>query len=360
MSSKVLFTSVEYDKYDYSVSLPSKFSRLLDKMDMGSHLEGKKTVIKMHLGRSIGYSTVHPLFVKMLVDRVKEYGGKPYISDQSVEGARARGYTEEYLGCPIVFACGVTDKYYKETFVEYKSLKNVDIAGNIMDADAMIDLSHVKGHGACGYGGACKNIAMGCVTTRTRGQIHGLEGGIDWNEELCTHCELCINSCNHSANGFNDEGKYKMNFHHCTLCQHCVKVCPTGALTMNATNYKDFQTGMAIATKRVLESFDENSVFYINFLVNITAICDCWGFTLPAMVPDIGITASNDMVAIDKACLDLIKPEDVIMSGIPQGMELRESGHLFERLHGKDPFIQLRELEKLGVGTQEYTLETIV
>lgn len=359
MKSKVLFSTVNYERYDADLTLPAKFSRLVDKMGLQDAVKGKSTVIKMHVGRNIGYSTIPPLFVKILVDKLKSYGARLWITDQEVEGAKSRGYTEDYLGVPIVPACGVTKKYYYEKQVDFRSFRNVDIAGNIHDADVMIDLSHVKGHGVCGYGGACKNIAMGCVTDRTRQQIHGLEGGIEWDENLCTHCELCVNSCNHDANSFDKDGNYKVNYHHCTFCQHCVKVCPVSAMTMVEKKYEDFQTGMAICTEEVLKVFKPGHVFYINFLLSITALCDCWGLTTPSLVPDIGVMASQDIVAIERACLDAIKFENLIPAGVPSGHELGTQGHLFERLHGKNPFVQLNELEKRGLGTQEYEIVEI-
>ena len=359
MKAKILFSSVLYDRYDSEVTLPAKFGRLIDKMGMQDIVKNKWTVIKMHVGRDIGYTTIHPLFVKLLVDKLKGYGAKVYITDQDISGAKMRGYTEELLGVPIVPVCGVTNKYYYQEDVNFKSFKNVDIGGNIQDADIMIDLSHIKGHGTCGLGGACKNIAMGCVTDRTRGQLHGLEGGVTWNEELCTHCELCVSSCNHSANSFDKDGKYSVNYHHCTLCQHCVKVCPVGAMMMDAHQYEDFQTGMAISTEKVLQHFASGHVFYISFLTNITAVCDCWGLTTPSLVPDIGIMASTDIVAIEKACLDVIKIENLILDGVPQGAELGSKGHLFERLHGKNPYIQIDELEKRNLGTQQYDIEEV-
>ena len=359
MASNVLFSSVKYDKYDPDATLPAKFGRLIDAMDLSGTVKDRWTVIKMHLGRNIGYSTIHPLFVKILVDKLREYGAKVYISDDNVSGAKQRGYTEDYLGVPIVPACGVTGKYYHEKPVDFNTFKHVDIGGNISEAEVMIVLSHVKGHGACGYGGACKNIAMGCVTDRTRQQIHGLEGGIDWDEALCARCEMCITNCNHDANRFTDEGKYEIFYHHCTFCQHCVKVCPTSAIKMNASRFKDFQTGMAICTDEVLKIFKPGHVFYINFLTNITALCDCWGFTTPSLVPDIGVMASRDIVAIDRASLDAIKVEDLLPAGVPQGYELGNTGHLLERLHRKNPFIQLEELEKRNLGTQSYTIQEI-
>jgi uncharacterized Fe-S center protein len=128
---------------------------------------------------------------------------------------------------------------------------------------------------------------------------------------------------------------------------------------MNDQQYKDFQTGMAISTHEVLKTFAPGHVFYINFLINITALCDCWGFTTPSLVPDIGILGSKDIVAIERASLDAIRTEDLILSGIPQGLALGKKGHLFERLHGKNPFVQLEELEKRGLGTQEYIMEEV-
>jgi len=359
MPAEILFSTVEYEKYDSNLTLPAKFGRLIDQMDLGKVVKGKWTAIKMHLGRHIGYSTIPPLFVKILVDKLKGYGAKVYITDQIVSEATPRGYTEDYLGCPIVDACGVTGRYFYEKSVDFHTFKNVDVAGNIHDADVLINLSHVKGHGTCGYGGACKNIAMGCVTDRTRQQIHGLEGGIEWNEDICTHCELCVSSCNHYANRFTEDGMYMVNYHHCTLCQHCVKVCPVSAMKMQANKYEDFQTGMALCTKEVLECFKPGHVFYINFLINITALCDCWGLTTPSLVPDIGVMASTDIVAIEKACLDAIKTENLIPAGVPKNHQMGDKGHLFERLHGKNPFVQLDKLEMLGLGSKEYVIREV-
>lgn len=358
MASEVLFASVRFNGYDPEETLPRRFARLIDEMDIKDAVADKWTAVKMHLGREIGYTTIHPLFVKILIDKLKEYGAKPFITDQTTQGARVRGYTEEFLGVPIVPVCGVMDKYFYEKHVDFRTLQNVDIGGYIHDAEALIDLSHVKGHGSCGYGGACKNIAMGCVTDRTRRELHSLEGGLLWDEDLCTHCEQCIQSCNHNANRFRD-GKYRVTYHNCTLCQHCVKVCPTGAISLDSHNYEDFQRGMAICTKTVLDSFAPGNMYYINVLLNITAVCDCWGMTTPALVPDIGIVASDDIVAVEAASLDMIKFENLIPAGVPQGFELGTEGHLFQRLHYKNPYTQLTMLEEQGLGAREYSLVEI-
>jgi len=357
--SEVLFASVKFKNYDPQGTLPAKFKRLLGESGFADKMKDKSVAVKMHVGRAIGYTTVSPLFVKIVVDWIKEAGGRPFITDQSVHDAKTRGYSEELFGCPVLDCCGLLGKYFYEKNVDFYSFSNVDVAGYIHDADILIDLSHVKGHGACGYGGACKNIAMGCVTDRTRGQIHGLEGGLLWDENKCDHCEMCIKGCNHNANSFAD-GKYDVFYHDCTLCQHCVMVCPTGAISLDRDRtYEDFQTGMALCTKTVLDTFAPGSAYYINFLTDITALCDCWGISTPSLVPDIGVMASGDIVAVEKACIDAIKEENLIRDGLPQGYELRPGGHLLEKIHGRNPFVQLEKLRDYGLGSLEYEIREI-
>lgn len=363
MPSKVLFASMAYSRYESHQTLPAKFDRLLDKTGLDKIVKDKTVAIKMHVGSDLSYSTIAPVFIRALVNKLKGWGGKCFITDHDILSRKPeeRGYTENILGCPIVDVTGILGKYMYEKKVDYKTFKVMDVAGNIHDADIMIDFSHVKGHGTCGYGGACKNIAMGCVSHRTRRGIHELEGGFVWDELKCTHCNKCIESCNHNANKFNDDGKYEVFYHHCTYCQHCVKVCPVSAITMAeaGNTFESFQEGMALSTKTVLDTFKSGHVYYINVLTQITALCDCWGLTTPSLVPDIGIMASDDIVAVEKASLDAIRIEDLISVGIPSNIELQGSGHLFEQLHGKNPYIQLHALEKLGLGTQEYVLVTI-
>ena len=364
MASKVLFAPMKYARYEATQTLPAKFGRMLEKSPLGDMVNGKKVAIKMHVGDGITYSTIPPVFITILVDFVHAHGGDCFITDHYVykRHPEQRGYTESNLGCPVLDDCGHLGKYFYTKEVDFKTFRHVDVAGLIHDADFMIDFSHVKGHGACGFGGACKNIAMGCVTDRTRHEIHSLEGGLVWDKDKCVHCKLCIPACNHHANSFTTDGKdgvYKVNYHHCTMCQHCLKVCPKHAITLDSHDYADFQSGMALTTKTVLDTFAPGSVYFINVLTMITALCDCWGMTTPSLVPDIGIMASDDIVAIERASIDAIKVEDLIPVGVPAGMKLGTEGHLFQRLHGKNPYVQLDKLEACGLGTQEYELVEI-
>jgi uncharacterized Fe-S center protein len=347
-----------FSKWDANQTLPAKFKRLLESSGLENKIKDKSVAVKMHVGSGISYSTIPPVFVRILIDYVKKSGARCFITDHYIHGRHPeeRGYTASNLGCEILEGAGFFGKYFYTHEVDFKKLKHIDISGLINDADFLINFSHVKGHGACGYGGACKNIAMGCVTGRTRSQIHALEGGLVWDESKCTHCEQCIQSCNHKANKFTDDGKYDVFFHHCTFCQHCVKVCPTGAIKLDDSRFNDFQDGMALCTKTVLDTFEPGNTYFINFITNVTALCDCWGMTTPSLIPDVGIMSGGDIVAVERACVDSIKIENILMDGVPTGHTLTGSGHLFEQLHGKNPYIQLDALEKLGLGTQEYEL----
>jgi uncharacterized Fe-S center protein len=363
----VKFASVKFDRFDADATLPAKFSRLLNSVPLSEMVKGRTVAIKMHLGGNLGYTTVHPLFVRILIDALKNAGGRVFVTDVcymendnfGVRGAKFRGYTEDILGAPIFPVTGAFDRYYYSRKVDFKTLKEIQIAGQIHDAEVLIVLSHVKGHGVCAYGGACKNIAMGCVTQKTRGDLHALEGGMSWDEEKCDHCELCIKSCRYGANKFSEGGKYEIFFHNCTYCQHCVEVCPNDAISFTGKKYVDFQEGMAIATEEILGTFDRNRVYFINFLMDITALCDCWGFSTPSLVPDIGIMASDDIVAIEKASLDAIEYDDVLPNSLPEGRELREGKHLLERIWGKDPYVQVQALEKRGLGTSDFEIEEV-
>ncbi|HHV63113.1 MAG TPA: DUF362 domain-containing protein [Firmicutes bacterium] len=357
-NSTVYFASADVDRLEVTASLPAKFERLLARLPLEDIVKDKNVALKMHLGNKLGYTTIHPLFVRILVKALKDAGGNVFVTDSffAIAGAKDRGYTEEVIGAPIVAATGIFDKYYYTRPVDFQSLKEIQVAGHIHDADALICFSHVKGHGACAYGGACKNIAMGCVTSKTRSDIHSLEGGLTWDASKCEHCEICIRSCRYGANKFNEKGEYEIFFHHCTYCQHCANSCPTGAITIDKTKFKDFQRGMAICTREVLDTFEPGRIFFINMLTNITLLCDCWGFSMRPLVPDVGIMASPDIVAIEKASLDAIKAEKFIEGSLPAGRTLGEGKHLFERIHAKDPFVQIALLKDEGLGNDSYDL----
>ncbi len=232
--SNIYFASAHVKSIDRNASLPAKFARLLPHCNL-ERFKDKRVAVKMHVGGDIGYYTIHPLFVRMVVDAIRAAGGHPFLTDGSfsTDAAVARGYTPEVVHARVVGAGGEHDKYYVSVPTDVPGLPEVRISGNIADADAMLVLSHGKGHGHSGYGGAIKNIAMGCVSYATRGAIHALMAQhFAWDPELCTHCEQCVHGCPTAAVHFNGEGVLGINEHHCRYCMHCTRSCPTDALTM--------------------------------------------------------------------------------------------------------------------------------
>ena len=362
--SNLLFAKYAAKNLEPVNSIGAKWLRLLDGLDLASAVKGKRTCIKMHLGGGTGFTTIHPFFTRKLVEKVRAAGATAvFLTDSpgAVAQAVERGYTAETVGCPLVPLSGQADQYYQKRAVSpaFGDFREVEIGGEVLAAEALIDFSHVKGHGACGFGAASKNLSMGCVTQRSRRALHALEGGLEWNKKSCTHCKKCEENCPNEAISFDEKGAFDVFYHNCKYCQHCVLICPQKALTLLGGRYRDFQRGMALTTKTVLENFPAQNRIFVNLLMNVTIFCDCWGMTTASLVPDIGILAGRDIVAIEQASLDLIRTEDLIAGALPPKWELGKKGHLFERVHGKDPHAVVEFLEELGVGKRKYTLQEI-
>ena len=363
MASIVRFASSKVKELRRHATLPCKFDKLLATYPMKDMFEGRSVAIKIHVGGDIGFTTIHPLFIRSVVAAVKQAGGKPFITDGSgsLPNAKARGYTEEVLGAPLVDAAGIANKYAYTKPLGYRSMETVDLCGNIVDAGALIVLSHGKGHGNSGFGAAIKNLAMGCVAGDSRGKIHKLQGEeFDWDPDACTRCRACVENCpSIGALRFDESDTLHWFDHHCRYCRHCEKSCPTQAIKIDNHGIEYFQRGMALVTREIINCFEPNRVLYINVMMNITPFCDCWGFSSPALVPDVGILASTDVVAIEQASLDMVKVEDYIPSSLPESMKLQEGDHLFEKIHGKDPYLQVACAAEIGLGSREYALEVI-
>lgn len=358
----VRFADIAVEAMEASKTLPAKYRRMIKMFLVKPEIENKRVGVKMHFGGNLGFSTIHPLFIRILVEELKEAGAKHIkIMDNNPGDGLARGYTREVLGCDLVSTFGASRKYLFREKIGFKDLDYVDFGGEALDSDYFICLSHVKGHGDCGFGGAIKNIAMGVVPGDSRSKIHHLEGGLSYDKEKCSFCLKCLKHCpNGAVKADKDKKTISIFLHNCTYCQHCVLVCPEKALKMEDRRFEDFSKGMALVTDRFLKRFKAENLLFINVLTDITMFCDCWGMTTPNLVPDIGILASRDITAIERASLDLIQKERFIPKGLPKGRKLlKGNGHLFERIHGKDPYLMVRFLEDLLVKKEPYALEEI-
>ena len=370
--SNVYFGSVQHGNRARFASFAAKVDEVVKKLDFTTIDKKDKVAIKMHLGFADGYQTVPVFFVRRIVEAVKKQGAFPFVTDNptSVYNAVNRGYTQETCGCPIIPVAGIKDKYTYEFKANFKTTKTLDMAGVLVDADALIDLAHVKGHNTCGFGGAIKNIALGGYARASRwNKIHGIEGSIPyWDPKKCTpeHAKKLVKACKDGFIKYNeDEHKLTIDLGMCYQCMDCMKVDEgVGCLSFGQANFALFQELMAIGANEILKTFDENKRFFINFLMQIMPICDCWGVGEPAVVNDIGVLGSRDIVAIEQASLDLIAKEGLIESMIPPMVRLHDGPdlHPFQRLHGpmKSPYLTVEYAEKLGMGTRNYKLTELL
>ena len=366
--SKVFFASAVARELKADSTLPAKFDRVLDRLGIAPELKDKRVCIKMHLGGNIGYSTIHPLFVRRLVSFIRCAGGRPFVTD-TLGGAMSaveRGYTTETIGCPILPAAGSGDKYFYAHRIDYKNLPELQIGGEVWDADYLVCLSHVKGHGNTGFGASIKNIALGAMIGKNRSAMHMVQHADPyWDADKCTHysdgCAKCAEHCRVHAMRFADDMKLHVGFHECNFCLECNDLCPTGALSIRDEIAASFQELTAIAVQAVMSRFPQGNAAFINFALNVTPYCDCWGFTSANLVPDIGIFAAKDIVSIEQATLDSIDRRSLLPGTVPPPLVMndQEGRHLFHRIHGKDPYIQVRAAEKLGLGSSEYELEEV-
>ncbi|KPL02178.1 MAG: hypothetical protein AMJ73_09145, partial [candidate division Zixibacteria bacterium SM1_73] len=249
-----------------------------------------------------------------------------------------------------------------------KILKELYIPSAIYDAPSMMVLSHVKGHIDSSYAGAIKNLAMGCVTAVPRG-CEWKDGGrgkmhfqmeqelMTWKESLCTFCGICTNNCPQDAIEVTSNS-FKVDENSCWRCGRCVRVCPEGALTV-PVSMENFQVSLAEATKAVLSTFKPRKVFYINFLMDIQPECDCMAVSDTPVVQDQGILLGDDIVAIDKASLDLIAKAEPLPQSKGEGIKVKEDSDVLSMIHRKNAKIQIEAAEKMGLGKSNYKFEKV-
>lgn len=366
MPVPVYWGSPRQTQLDHAETLPAKLDLILDRLNIRERVEGQRVAIKLHLGLNVGYSMVHPVFVRRVVEAVKAGGGKPFVTDlpHSVETAHTRGYTAETLGCPIYPSTGLEEKWFVTQPYEYKSVKEFQLGGAIVEADFLIDFAHVKGHPITGYGAAIKNLALGCMTGTTRGIMHDVSHFHRYvhkdkiRDE--THRVAIRESCPYGAivNDREDPGGLHLHHYKCNQCMRCQDVA-AGAFDISRESFMAFLEVMNIAAKLVLDTFDPDNVACINLATHQTPICDCFGFTGMPVIADAGIFGANDPVAIDQAVIDMTADLPILAANLPGMMEVvQRTGHPWVQIHGpyKDPYEQLAHAEQIGIGSRAYEL----
>ena len=371
MTATVYYGSPRQARLEAGESLPAKLDLILEKLNLRERVKDELVCLKLHVGNNIGYSTIHPIFVRKVVKAIKDGGGKPFIVDVDwdVAGCEARGYTAEVLGCPVFPSAGLHERYYYSHEWEYKNMKTWKVAGMVEDASFLVNFAHVKGHPSCGFGSAFKNIALGCMVGETRGQLHDTNHyDRYWFKERCPDravMQQIVDSCPFGAVVIDKKDPEEMHLHFepCNQCMRCQEVAPPGSLLIQPVNFHSFMEAAAISTAITLSTFEKGKTTHLALANQMTPMCDCFGFTTMPILQDAGIFGSDDIVALDKAVLDKTADLQLMEENIPTSMEVqRHDGHPFAQLHGKfkDPYVMMRYAEKLGIGSQDYELVDVL
>lgn len=340
---------------------------LFDRADFAALIApGDLVAIKIHFGERGNTAFLSPLYVRRVVDKVKAAGGRPFLTDTNTlyVGSRANavdhlttaienGFSYSTVGAPLVIADGLNGHDFIEVPIDGKHFDTVKIGSAIREADAVIALSHVKGHEATGFGGALKNVGMGSGSRGGKQNMHSdILPSVD--EEKCSSCERCTEWC--PAEAISVHSAAVIDQTKCLGCGECTVSCPTRAIGIN------WKTEPHLIQEKVAEyalgviTGKQTKVGFMNFIINIVPDCDCWSWNDAPVVPDIGMVASTDIVAVDQASVDLVN----LTEGI-QGERLTDpaSTDKFRLMSGIDWEIQLNHAERLGIGSRKYELVRI-
>ncbi len=351
-------------------NLLDKTRQLAEKAGLCSMIEEKDLVAtKVHFGELGNIAFIPPQIIRVIVEMVKEKGGKPFLTDANtlyggkrhnavdhLETALKNGFAYETVGAPIVIADGLKGADYVNVKVEGRHLESVKISSAVHFADAIIAISHVKGHELFGFGGALKNIGMGCGSPAGKQIMHSdLIPKV--KEEKCIACGVCIERCPESAIERLDNKKAFIIEELCIGCGECVAFCPSRAIPINwKTDESVIQEKTAEYAWGVLKRKKGKSSF-INFVMNVTPDCDCASWNDLPIVPDLGILASLDPVAIDQASLDLVNKAPVTMNSVLG--DKQDLDDKFKAVHDKNTSYILEHGEYLNIGKRKYDLEAL-
>jgi len=339
-------------------NLMKKLEVLLDRAGIqNTVLEGHFTAIKIHFGEYGNLAFIRPNFVRTVVEKLNSIGAKAFVTDANTlyRGSRSNaidhlwtatlnGFTPEVVGAPIIIADGLRGSNEVEVEVNGNYVKRAKIASAIAMADSIVVMTHFKGHEQTGFGGTIKNVGMGSASRAGKLEQHSTSKPYV-KAENCTGCGFCAKNCPVEAIEIANKTAV-INYNKCIGCGQCIAMCNFDAMLPRWDESNDILSRkMAEYAKAVLK---DKPALFISFITQVSPDCDCWSMNRPPVVPDIGIAASTDPVALDQACMDLI----------------------LEKNHGHDPFLevhpgvswkeQLEYAESLGLGTRNYNLVKVM
>ncbi len=366
MASKVYYT-------DFSSvggeSLPQKLARLcmsagMDQIDF----QDKYVAIKIHFGELGNVAFLRPNYAKVIVDLVKDLGGKPFLTDANtmyvgsrknaldhLDTAYTNGFSPFSTGCHVIIADGLKgtdDVTVPVVGAEY--CKTAKIGRAVMDADIVISLNHFKGHEEAGFGGAIKNLGMGCGSNEGKRDMHS-DGRPLVDQEKCVTCGECARSCAHDGPQIQDNGKMQINWANCMGCGRCVDACPMDAIYHdNAMAGQILNFKMAEYAKAVV---DGRPNFHVNMVLDVSPYCDCYNCNDIPIVPDVGMFASFDPVALDLACAEAVNAQAAVPgSKLSKSPDLGKLDNLTADFPSTNWRTQISHGKKIGLGEDSYEL----
>ncbi len=296
MSSVFLITE------DFFSGLEKAFSEFGFK----KRFSGKRVAVKLHFGERGNLNYIRPALVSRIVELLKAASAKPFLFDSVTkyhgkrfdtkdyfETARLNGFSEQTMGCPIVI--GDSGKTINGKIVP------IEVCKEIVEADAMLVISHCKGHAFSALGGAIKNLGMGCVSRKTKKALHDSAQPVVFTEN-CIGCKACETVCPESAINVKN-GKASVDYDSCLGCDLCIAACKQSALKPKIA-LADYL--LASSALEILNCFKKENLLFVNVLLSISARCDCYSREAGAIMPDIGLLVSDNIVAIDSASIELI------------------------------------------------------
>lgn len=368
-SSKVYFTDF---RTRIGVSLTDKLQKLIRKAGIGTiDMDGKFVAIKMHFGELGNLAFLRPNYAKAVADVVKENGGRPFLVDcntlypgsrknalDHLTCAELNGFNSVTTGCHVIIGDGLrgTD----EVAVPVRGgeyFRTALIGTAVMDADVFISLTHFKGHEEAGFGGTLKNIGMGCGSRAGKMQQHN-DGKPHVIEEKCRKCHRCARECGSDAIDY-ERGVAHINQDICKGCGRCIGACAFDAIENNNENAAEI-LGCKIAeyTQAVC---DGRPCFHISLIQDVSPNCDCHGENDAPIIPDVGMLASFDPVALDQACVDLCEQQTPFRnSQLGDNLAKPDWHHYHEHFKDSNPNVAWKETlehaEKIGLGRRQYEL----
>ena len=357
MKSRVYY--IKTANGDSVEALKKKFAALLEKSGALDFISAEESgVVKIHFGEEGNTGYVRPEYVGVLSEAVRKKGASFVLADtntlykgrrmESAEHTRLaldHGFTPAVAGAEVLIPDEKTEGRTAKLDIDQEFVKTAKVLRLFIDADFLINVAHFKGHMMTGYGGALKNIGMGCASREGKLEQHTDISPVVYTG-TCIGCGKCAEICPAEAIVLREK-KAAVDSSKCIGCANCIAVCPTEAITVEwEAGGGTIQEKMVEYAKAVLDR-QKGRALHINFAVKITKECDCLAKDDPRIAPDIGILSSPDPVSLDKACLDLT---------------IKACGRdILKEVHPKrDGMKQLEHAREIGLGSLDYELIEII